>query len=69
VVDAVPTQLRESVPALTQLADHASIDALNAMVTLGTVIGAVSVVLAVITFAVDRRRVRRQAREPGPPPL
>ncbi|MFI6763837.1 MFS transporter [Micromonospora sp. NPDC050417] len=64
VVEAVPPQFQESVPALARVADHASIDALNAMVTLGTVIGAVSVVLAVITFAVDSSRVSRQSREP-----
>jgi EmrB/QacA subfamily drug resistance transporter len=63
VVEAVPPQFSESVPALARLADHASIDALNAMIILGTVIGAVCVVIAAITFAVDRRRVVRQARE------
>jgi EmrB/QacA subfamily drug resistance transporter len=60
VVEAVPQQFHDTVPALTQVADHASIDALNALADLGAVIGAISVVLAVIAFAIDRGRVRRQ---------
>ncbi|MEU5868782.1 hypothetical protein ABZ815_46970 [Nonomuraea sp. NPDC047529] len=37
------------------------IDALNSMAVLGTVIGAVSVVIAVIAFAIDHGRTRRCA--------
>ncbi|MEU4244409.1 MFS transporter [Actinoplanes sp. NPDC026619] len=55
-----------AVPALAQVADHASIDALNALATLGAVIGAVSVVLAVLAFTIDGLRIKRQARTSAP---
>ncbi|MGW6204320.1 MFS transporter [Streptomyces sp. NPDC055089] len=64
VVRAVPAQFHEAVPALTRIADNASVDGLNALADLGTLIGAVSVVIAVAAFTVDRRRVSR--RQPGP---
>ncbi|MFF8269495.1 MFS transporter [Streptomyces sp. NPDC016562] len=69
VVEGVPAQFADSVPALTQVADSASIDAMNALANLGAVIGAVAVVLAVITFAIDSRRsgkVNETTREPEP---
>jgi EmrB/QacA subfamily drug resistance transporter len=66
VVDAVPAQFHDSVPALTHLANTASIDGLNALATVGTIAGAVSVVLAVIAFAIDSRRVSRQPQESEP---
>ncbi|MFH8220975.1 MFS transporter [Streptomyces sp. NPDC018057] len=59
VLEAVPPRLQGSVPALTRVADHASIDALNSVATLGSVVAAVSVVLAVIAFTVDRGRAAR----------
>jgi len=64
VIEAVPAQLHDSVPALTHVADSASIDALNALAELGAAVAATAVVLAVIAFAIDRRRAERQAPEP-----
>ncbi|HEY9371920.1 MFS transporter [Streptomyces sp.] len=63
VVEAVPSQFHDAVPALTRVADSASIDALNALANLGTIIGAASVVIAGIAFAIDRRRVSRRQSE------
>ncbi|WP_327351074.1 MFS transporter [Streptomyces sp. NBC_01304] len=60
VVEAVPAQFHDAVPALTRVADNASIDALNALANLGALVGAVSVVIAAIAFAVDRGRVSRR---------
>ncbi|MFC1437418.1 hypothetical protein ABUW04_04040 [Streptacidiphilus sp. N1-10] len=66
-VAMVPAQFHDAVPALAQVADGASVDALNAMATLGTIIGAVSVLIAAIAFTIDRGRRRgsrqRQASE------
>ncbi|MEV3856701.1 MFS transporter [Streptomyces sp. NPDC050095] len=62
VVEAVPTQYADAVPALTRVADSASIDALNTLANLGALIGAVSVVVAAVAFAVDRGRVSRVGR-------
>ncbi|MER7921411.1 MULTISPECIES: MFS transporter [unclassified Streptomyces] len=62
-VAMVPPQFRDSVPALTRVADHASIDALNSVATLAAVVAVVTVLLAVIAFAVDRGRAVR--RMPG----
>ncbi|MEV0095161.1 MFS transporter [Streptomyces sp. NPDC050738] len=61
VVDAVPAQLHDAVPALTRVAEHASIDALNAVADLGAVIGAFAVVVAGVAFTIDRRRQRDPA--------
>ncbi|MFY4723278.1 MFS transporter [Streptomyces sp. LaBMicrA B280] len=61
VVAALPPGLRDSAPALTRVADHASVDALNSMLTLGSAVAAASVVLALAAFAIDRRRVGRRA--------
>ncbi|MEV7616026.1 MFS transporter [Streptomyces sp. NPDC089799] len=67
VVEAVPSQFADAVPALTRVADSASIDALNSVANLGTIIGAVSVVIAATAFAIDRRRVSRRQSQPTAP--
>ncbi|MFF1400827.1 MFS transporter [Streptomyces sp. NPDC058287] len=72
VVEAVPERFHEAVPALTRVADSASIDGLNALVDLGVVIGAVSVLIAGIAFTIDRgraRRLRAPDRSPDQAPL
>ncbi|MEV7401934.1 MFS transporter [Streptomyces sp. NPDC091267] len=68
VVGAVPAQFRDAVPALTRVADNASIDALNALANLGAIVGAASVVIAGIAFVIDRRRVSRRQQEQKPEP-
>ncbi|WP_186777836.1 MFS transporter [Streptomyces salinarius] len=66
VVEAVPSQFHDLVPSLVRVADHASIDGLNSMAVLGTWIGAGSVVIAGIAFAIDRGRVSRRREEERP---
>lgn len=67
VVGSVPAQFHDAVPALTRVADSASIDALNALANLGTIIGASAVAIAGTAFAIDRRRVSRRPSEPASP--
>jgi len=59
VVEAVPARFHDAVPALTRVADNASIDALNALANLGAVVGGAAVVVAATAFAIDRRRTVR----------
>jgi EmrB/QacA subfamily drug resistance transporter len=66
VIGAVPPEFHDSIPALTGVANSASIDAMNALATLGTVIAAVAVVLSTITFAIDRRRVTQPVEQLEP---
>jgi hypothetical protein len=66
VVEAVPSQFQDLVPTLVRVADDASIDGLNSLTTLGTWIGAGSVVIAATAFTIDRGRAARRRKEERP---
>ncbi|MFE3517701.1 MFS transporter [Streptomyces sp. NPDC059166] len=69
VAAAVPPQFSEVVPALKRAADSASIDGLNALVDLGALIGAASVLLAAAAFMIGHHRAgrARQSRRESQP--
>ncbi|NUP26704.1 MAG: MFS transporter, partial [Nocardia sp.] len=56
---AVPPEFHPFAPVLTQIADRAATDGLNAAITLGTAVGIVATVLAAAAFARDALRVNR----------
>lgn len=54
LADAVPSQFASATPLLTETAHTASIEGLNALFTLGTVVGVTATILAAVFFTAGR---------------
>jgi EmrB/QacA subfamily drug resistance transporter len=61
IAAAIPEQFRAAVPALTRVSATASVDGLNALATLGTIVGVAATVLSAAAFAVGGLRARSRA--------